>query len=980
MQLQPVRGLAHEVALHVVHLEAAQDLQGGGVLHELGDGLLAQGVGHLDHGLDHGLVHAPVLEPEHEGAVDLELVHRQVLEVGERAEPRAEVVERELAAHLAQAGDEVDGTAEIGDRGGLGDLEGHRPGRHRVLGQRVLDQGHQPLVLHGPPRQVDGETHVEAAAPDRGEPGDGVAHGPPVHVVDEAETLRGRHEAAGQQQLARLHLHPQQGLVVAHRIVAHRHDGLEHQGEAIMVTGVAHARGPAHVLGHAGLLVVLARVQVDAVAALRLGHVAGQIGLGQDVVRRLGMVVDQGHADGAGDVERLAAVEELEVLEQAAQVLRRRHRLRAVHVVEQHRELVAAEAGQQVALADVALEQPGAFLEELVPGGVAEGVVDVLELVQVDVEQGAVGAAARHARDDPVEFLVEVLAVVQPGEGVVLGLVGELLLDGLLLRDVAGGAADAAHRPVVVEDGPGVEADVVGPPLGIQVHGLVVHQLAPRHHPGEGLGVALGRLGGLELAEVAAQHLLRRQAVDGGGGPVEVGPAAPGVHAPDQVVGGFHQVAVAGLGLAQALLGLLAAADVGDQAHVVAAVVQGHGADPHREGAHLAVPGPVGHLALALHVVRRGQAPGHVGQQPRQVAAADLLRGVAEQAFRRRVEQLDVALLVDDDDALGGVVHDGMDRGVLFAQAPEQPAQGLHQQAQLVVGPGAQALGQLGVAGGAAAVHEPVQGGQPLAHAANGSHGGTEAGQRQQGPGAEPFHRRCAGLPVGVAHHGRHGQCGEEGAHHEQLAVEAHLHPVQAQVAAEPAQQVEAFQVPRQAHQHCDHQVEQHELEQARGRPQVGMADPQPVLGGGHQQHVEQEIGPVVVAEGGQVLAAGKRHTPFAFLRHGQQRAQVAPQVEYHAPQQNGIQARQGQQGAAVQQGGIEHAEVEGDAVTGHGHQAEAGSDHEDQAAADAGEALFHVNGSRIVVVAWPGAIATERNAGPIMAEWSRLFQCRSSP
>jgi hypothetical protein len=64
------------------------------------------------------------------------------------------------------------------------------------------------------------------------------------------------------------------------------------------------------------------------------------------------------------------------------------HGLVVAGVLEQDRELVAAQAGQQVPGAQV-LAQPGTHLDQqLVPGVMAQAVVDLLELVQVQHQQG----------------------------------------------------------------------------------------------------------------------------------------------------------------------------------------------------------------------------------------------------------------------------------------------------------------------------------------------------------------------------------------------------------------------------------------------------------------------------------------------------------------------------------------------------------------------------------------------------------------
>ncbi len=81
----------------------------------------------------------------------------------------------------------------------------------------------------------------------------------------------------------------------------------------------------------------------------------------------------------------------------------------------------------------------------------AEGIVDVLELAQIEIEQDAVGGAAGAARDLAFQFGPEVVAIVQSGQGIVLGLVGQFPLEGLLFGSgapdmLSGGASTTASR------------------------------------------------------------------------------------------------------------------------------------------------------------------------------------------------------------------------------------------------------------------------------------------------------------------------------------------------------------------------------------------------------------------------------------------------------------------------------------------------------------------------------------------------------
>ena len=88
------------------------------------------------------------------------------------------------------------------------------------------------------------------------------------------------------------------------------------------------------------------------------------------------------------------------------------------------RELVAAETGDEVVMAHEAADPLGDRDEERVAGGVAEGVVDDLEVVEVDEEDGrdpvALGAP-RHAPQGPLEGELEHAPVGGAGQRVTLG-------------------------------------------------------------------------------------------------------------------------------------------------------------------------------------------------------------------------------------------------------------------------------------------------------------------------------------------------------------------------------------------------------------------------------------------------------------------------------------------------------------------------------------------------------------------------------
>ena len=82
----------------------------------------------------------------HEAAVDLQVIDREVLQVAERGESGAEVIERELAAELLQRLDEAVRLREARDRGGLGDLEADLGGIEAAA-MELIDHERQELVV-----------------------------------------------------------------------------------------------------------------------------------------------------------------------------------------------------------------------------------------------------------------------------------------------------------------------------------------------------------------------------------------------------------------------------------------------------------------------------------------------------------------------------------------------------------------------------------------------------------------------------------------------------------------------------------------------------------------------------------------------------------------------------------------------------------------------------------------------------------------
>ena len=113
-------------------------------------------------------------------------------------------------------------------------------------------------------------------------------------------------------------------------------------------------------------------------------------------------------------------------------------------VLDQDHELVAAQASDGVALSHRVLQPVAHGLEELVADGVAEGVVHILEVVEIDDEHGRYRAAATGACEQLVGAVEDEPAVWEPGQLVVQPLSDQLVR--LLVDEVERAGSRRAER------------------------------------------------------------------------------------------------------------------------------------------------------------------------------------------------------------------------------------------------------------------------------------------------------------------------------------------------------------------------------------------------------------------------------------------------------------------------------------------------------------------------------------------------------
>ena len=312
-----------------------------------------------------------------------------------------------------------------------------------VSGDLALDELRDGQVVHRLAGDVDLEADVVL-----GEQVDRLAGDPLVDLLDQAEALRGVDEGGGHDDLAVVADHAQQQLVLGDRVGRELQDRLAVEDEAVLVERAADLVGPVEADLHAAdVLAAVGGGDVVAVAAGLLGRVHREVGARPSGPRRAGSSSPKQTMPIEVVIEIALALER-----QAPLADRLEHALGdalrgvAVGVAQQDGELVAAEAGDDVGLADAVMQRAADRADDLVAGLVAAGVVDVLEAVEVEQEDRALAAVAGGVGDELGELLVEAAAVEELGQRVVVGQVLQLVLEALALRDVADDRRERRRR------------------------------------------------------------------------------------------------------------------------------------------------------------------------------------------------------------------------------------------------------------------------------------------------------------------------------------------------------------------------------------------------------------------------------------------------------------------------------------------------------------------------------------------------------
>ena len=220
-------------------------------------------------------------------------------------------------------------------------------------------------------------------------------------------------------------------------------NGLVHQIKLLLYQCGAQVSGQAHA-GECGLLQGRGK-KAEAVAPRAFGHIQGLVGVFEQVFNFGG--IGRVHADAdAGRHKHLLGAQLKHTAQRPQHFLQNALQVAAAGQFGQdHRELVTAHAGHRVRCAHTGLNAPPSFYQQHVAAVMAQGVVDLFEVVQVDEQDGQLLLVTFAALDLLLQPVAHHPAVGQAGERVIEGLLANQCLGSLAIRNV-GERANHAQR------------------------------------------------------------------------------------------------------------------------------------------------------------------------------------------------------------------------------------------------------------------------------------------------------------------------------------------------------------------------------------------------------------------------------------------------------------------------------------------------------------------------------------------------------
>ncbi len=175
-------------------------------------------------------------------------------------------------------------------------------------------------------------------------------------------------------------------------------------------------------------------------------------------------------------------------------------------------EFVAAEPGQNVGFAQQRFQAGRHFDQQRIAGGMAERIVDLLEAIEVEQQNGERLLQPALPRRGFLDFLNERRAIGEPGQRVMVRQKGDALLGLLALGDVLDDGNDAfGLASAVLDDHAAGRLHARPAHRRIDLDFLVIDVVAVLQRFSVGIVDAFGVLGPMDVERRAIEHLARAE-------------------------------------------------------------------------------------------------------------------------------------------------------------------------------------------------------------------------------------------------------------------------------------------------------------------------------------------------------------------------------------------------------------------------------------------------------------------------------------
>ena len=335
----------------------------------------------LDQGADDDLVRSVCRHPDDERLIDLELVDLQSRQVPQGRIPGAEVVDADLDTKLIEPGEIETRSGGVVHQRGFGDLDGQQSAGDSISVKYFGDERHESGVVHRPGGHIDRHREFDAGVKPFAQLPHRPFKDPHRHRTDQRRTFGDVDEVARRETAEHRVVPADQRLDASDGVVVERAFWLVEQFEFVMLDRAAEVSEQRQ-SGRA--VVIVGGVVERHSAATLLGDIHRHIGMLEEFVEIGSVLRCHRHPDARLNFEGETA-HVIRLAEDALESIGHHHRLRRrSNVGQQDAELVAAESGHRVGCShDVA--QPRADGDEhFIAVAVTQGVVDLLESVEVN--------------------------------------------------------------------------------------------------------------------------------------------------------------------------------------------------------------------------------------------------------------------------------------------------------------------------------------------------------------------------------------------------------------------------------------------------------------------------------------------------------------------------------------------------------------------------------------------------------------------